>query len=358
MAVPSSTSNFEREIPNLPWRGLLIAVLVISCAAAAGWEKYCRSLGYAPTLNDTADLWAQERGKVQRNSIVIVGDSRPLFDLDLDQLEAGLGQRPIQLAIPGSCAYPVLADLAADQKFAGTVICSIVPGMWLAPGGMLVEHSNLALKRFHNWTPAQRASHYLGLLLEERIACLRQEDLTLPILLAKLPIPNRTDVHLPPELPPYFQELDRDRRCRMSASCATPGALQTRVKEGWIPLFTPPPPPAFVPLQVFQSVTEQAIEARFRGTAAAVEQIRARGGKVVFVRFPMTGKVKEIEDRGTPRAGIWARLLKESAAPGIYFEDYPELASFDCPEWSHLSAADSVEFSKRLVPHLKLALAN
>ncbi len=44
--------------------------------------------------------------------------------------------------------------------------------------------------------------------------------------------------------------------------------------------------------------------------------------------------------------------------PGIYFEDYPELADFTCPEWSHLSAGDSVEFTKRLVPHLRAALGS
>ncbi|MBA3385630.1 MAG: hypothetical protein H0T95_03230 [Chthoniobacterales bacterium] len=49
-------------------------------------------------------------------------------------------------------------------------------------------------------------------------------------------------------------------------------------------------------------------------------------------------------------------MLRETGVPGIYFEDFPELASFTCPEWSHLSAGDSVEFTKRLVPHLRTAL--
>ena len=85
--------------------------------------------------------------------------------------------------------------------------------------------------------------------------------------------------------------------------------------------------------------------------------LRARGGKIVFVRFPMGGDLKTFEDQTTPRGPTWDRLLKETAAPGVYFEDFPELASFTCPEWSHLSAGDSVEFTKRLVPHLRDALA-
>jgi len=66
--------------------------------------------------------------------------------------------------------------------------------------------------------------------------------------------------------------------------------------------------------------------------------------------------VKKIEDQLTPRAGPWTRLLRDTGAPGIYFEDYPELAAFTCPEWAHLSAPDSVEFTKRLVPLLRTAL--
>ena len=88
-----------------------------------------------------------------------------------------------------------------------------------------------------------------------------------------------------------------------------------------------------------------------------VQKLRSRGGKIVFVRFPFTGELKQLEDRATPRAGPWNRIIKETGAPGIYFEDYPELAGFECPESSHLSGPDSVKFTQLLVPHLQKALA-
>ena len=50
------------------------------------------------------------------DSIVIIGDSRSLFDMDLDALEQGLGQRPVQLGLVGSCAYPILENLANDEE--------------------------------------------------------------------------------------------------------------------------------------------------------------------------------------------------------------------------------------------------
>jgi hypothetical protein len=376
--MPSSTSSFkrklrlprlffakpseivprdhERPIPPGPWRGITVVVVLIVFASAAAWEMYVRSIGYVPTLNDSEDLWVQARRRVKPESMVIVGESRPLFDLDLDELEKGLGKRPVQLALAGSCAYPVLADLANDDRFHGTIICSIVPGMFFAPEGPLLETSEKALGRYRKQTLTQRASHHLGMLLEEHIAFLKQDDLTLGILLKQLPIPNRPNAQVPPAFPPDFQTVDRERRTRMIERCAQPGELQRKIQQIWLPLFTPPPPPTYVPKEVFMEKMGKAIDARFRDTKKAVDKLRARGGKIVFVRFPNGGELKALEDRLNPRARDWERLLQDTKAPGIYYEDFPELSTFTCPEWSHLSAGDSVEFTKRLVPHLRTAL--
>ncbi len=334
----------------------MLAACVLTLIAAAAWEIQCRSWGFAPTLNDTPDLWAMRRNAVQPDSVVIIGDSRAWFDMDLDELEHGLGKRPVQLAIPGSCAYPVLADLAGDKTFHGTVICSVVPIMFFAPAGPPVANAMDAINRRKSQTIAQRYSNLLGMLLEEHIAFFKEENLSLGALLDRLPIPNRADALVPPRLPGYFETVDRERRARMFAGCAIPGPMQDRIKHGWLPLFTPPPPPTYVPREIFLKGMSDAVEARYKDAASAVRRIRERGGKVVFVRFPVSGDLKALEDKATPRAGPWTRLLKESGAPGIYFEDYPELSGYECPEWSHLTAPDSVEFTHRLVPHLVKAL--
>src|SRR6184192_4246383 len=378
--MPSSTSNFkrklrlprlffakpseiiprdyERPIPPVPWRGLTVIVVLVVIAAASAWEFYCRSIGYGPTLNDNEDLWTITRRRAQPESIVIIGDSRGWFDLDLDELQKGLGKRPVQLAMGGGCGYPVLADLADDKTFHGTIICSFVPRLFFAPPGTPpMERGEKAVRRSHTQTPAQRASQYLAMPLEEHVAFLKQEELTLDDLLKRLPISNRPGALIPPRVPPYFGTLDRERRARMIEECARPGSeLQKRIQQIWLPLFTPPPPPSYIPNDLFMAKMKDAIEKRFGDTVAEVQKLRARGGKIVFVRLPVSGGLKAFEDRTTPRGQTWDPLLQGTGAPGIYFEDFPELAGFNCPEWSHLSAGDSVEFSKRLVPHLRAAL--
>jgi hypothetical protein len=348
--------EFERPIPPIPWRGITVIVAVTVIAATIAWEIYCRSIGYGPTLNDNEDLWTLVRRKVEPESIVIIGDSRGWYDVDLDELQKGLGKRPLQLAMAGSCAFPVLTELANDEKFHGTIICSVVPRLFFAPpGSPPMDRSEKAVRRSHTQTPAQRVSQYLAMPVEEHVAFLKQEDLTLEELLKRLPIPNRAEAVVPPRLPPYFRTLDRERRARMTEECARGGRLATSIQQVWVPLFTAPPPP-YIPKDQFMAMMKEAIETRFRNTITAVQKLRARGGRIVFVRLPVSGGLKALENQITPRNQTWDPLLQRTSVPGVHFEDFPELAGFNCPEWSHLSAGDSVEFSKRLVPHLRSAL--
>lgn len=357
----SSTSNseleFTRVIPGLPWKGIVTAVALITVTATVAWEAHARAKGYGPSLNDTPDLWAEQRAKVKADSLVLVGTSRMLFNADLDVLERGLGQRPIQLALAGSSPFPVVADLARDKNFRGTLILDIVPAMFLAPAGPPMEVAQKALKRRDEWNYSQKWGHRLGMVLEEHLAFLKQEDLTLTQLLKRLPIPDRANAQVGPALPPYFYTVDRDRRGRMVEAAAVIGSpLQQRVAQGWLPLFTMPPPPSFIPADRFQEMMGQAVEKRFADTAKHIATLKARGVRVVFVRFPVGGPLVDKEAAIVPLAAGWERLVRENHVPAINFSDHPELSSFVLPEWSHLSAPDSVEYTRRLVPHLQRAL--
>ena len=100
--------------------------------------------------------------------------------------------------------------------------------------------------------------------LEEHVAFLKQEELTLDDLLKRLPIPNRPYAQVSPRLPPYFGTVDRERRARMIEKCARPGSeLARMIQQIWLPLFTPPPPPSYIPKEVFMANDGKAIEATF-----------------------------------------------------------------------------------------------
>jgi len=48
------------------------------------------------------------------------------------------------------------------------------------------------------------------------------------------------------------------------------------------------------------------------------------------------------------RAQTWGVLLAKTGAPGVHFQDHPELQGFWLPEWSHLATHDAVRFTRAL----------
>lgn len=70
-------------------------------------------------------------------------------------------------------------------------------------------------------------------------------------------------------------------------------------------------------------------------------------------RTPSSGPFWMGEQMGFPRAKYWDRLLALTGCPGIHFADYPAVASFVCPEWSHLKPADAVTWTINLVDILQ-----
>ncbi|MGV7220525.1 MAG: hypothetical protein ACQ9MH_03235 [Nitrospinales bacterium] len=355
--MPSSTSSFktyelERVVPRHHWTYLALITIGLTMTIVFCWEMYCRHMNYIPTLNDTTDLWSSRRTIVDEepSRTVLIGASRMLFNFNLEVYEKEFGERPIQLATVGSSPRPYLEDLADHPEFSGTVIVGVTPWLYFAPGGPPVQNAVKNLDRFKSWSPTQKVGHQIGMFLQNRFAFIQQSDLTLNKLLLRLKIPNRPKAKVGPELPPHFHDVNEERQGGMTDFAERDEEIQKRIQQIWIPLFTPPPsPPGTTKEQIMKKAGEMR-DMVLEKTKVAVDKIRARGGKVIFIRYPSTGGLRELENKITPRAAYWDKLLETTNSPGIHFEDHPQLQGFDCPEWSHLTKADAKIFSKRLMP--------
>ena len=359
----SSTSSSERGIPTGHWpRAALIGVLV-ALVVMSLWELQVRHMGYAAALNDTHDLWAQQRTELANGHdperVVAIGSSRMLFDLDLQVYADHFGtQRPIQLSLVGSKPLAVLENLASDERFRGTLLVGVSGGLYFVPQGQPLQNTQDALDHYAKWSPSQHLSNRVGQLLQKRLAFLNSEDLRLGVLLRHAPLTNRPGsmANIPPSLPPYFAPVDEYRQARMWKKCDFESPLAKRIQQLWIPLMTPPPPPPHMTEEEFRAAFVASVQSDLDRTRLAVDRIRGRGGRVVFIRFPSTEGVRAVENKFAPRAAFWDRLIETSGTLGIHFEDYPELSDFRCPEWSHLTSEDASEFSRRLMPILERVL--
>ena len=77
-----------------------------------------------------------------------------------------------------------------------------------------------------------------------------------------------------------------------------------------------------------------------------VERIQARGGRVVFARFPSTGEVLAVDEAMRSRREHWDRFAARTAAETLHFQDVPGLAGFDCPDGAHLDRGDTARFHR------------
>lgn len=65
-------------------------------------------------------------------------------------------------------------------------------------------------------------------------------------------------------------------------------------------------------------------------------RITHRGGRVVFVQFPISGETLRMSDEFWPKSAYWDRFAERTSAEAIHFLDHPSLSGFECPDTSHL----------------------
>lgn len=325
-------------------RRAAVFTLCIVAAAVIGWEIFWRSKGFGISYDDGGPLWSDKRARAyepSENAVVFIGSSRIKYDLDLDTWEKTTGTQAVQLAIEGSCPRPVLEDLAADPAFKGRLVVDVTEGLFFSNAPPNMETPVKNVKFYHDRTPAQRASFWLNRALESRLVFLDKDNFSLNAQLDALEIQSRPGVFMMPIFPTDFGRVSFGRQMLMTDRFLADTLLQNRVKGIW---------------QFFASLAKGAppmpddeLNAIFQSVKAATDKIRARGGEVVFVRTPSSGPYWQGEMAAFPREKYWNRLLAETGCKGIHFADYPAIAGFTCPEWSHLSPADAVVFTRHFI---------
>jgi hypothetical protein len=304
--------------------------------AALGWELFWRRRGFVPWVRDDWPAWALVRRSVRlkgHDAVALIGASRLQVALVPAILAELTGRRPAMLAVDGCSPLAVLADLAGDKAFNGTVLCSLTPAA-LAEPEAADDRAAKWIRKSHRISTVGLIGWRFCLALQGRLACL-SPDLTfrrlrLAAKTAAWPRPHRAPMARDRSRALHYERTDADalRRARERRERAVRAAAHPLAPRDF---------------------TE-----RLRRIGGWVDAIRARGGRIVFLRLPSSGEVRELERLGWPRERYWDRLAAVcTAARSIHFEDEPLLAGFNCPDGSHLGAEDARRFSRALVRILK-----
>ncbi|MGE5625883.1 MAG: hypothetical protein ACM3ZT_10090 [Bacillota bacterium] len=359
MSVLSSTSSSNQRLPKSRWISVLGAGFVLLILFASLLEMRLAIRGFKPSISDSANLWIQERERVDglgTRALVLVGSSRPLLDMDLDTLRRETGLEPVQLAIDGSSFVPVLKGLADDPDVKGTVLVDFaenvltVPAQSDAANAYEAEFEKTRLRHVPDFEDSEA---HLSKLLYEHMRS--YADGTRPLTALVRRVLNRTPT------PQYLRMLP-DREVQADYSQVTqPVFYYARVVRN-LGQTVPLEGRSYRDIETDFGRRIAALQpfdnSLFLRSLPAIEDmtrtIQRHGGRVIFVTFPTSGYIRLIDDKRFPRDRFWDRFGDIVNAPHLNFEDVPDLRRFYCPDGSHLDFHDRTAFTLALIKALDL----
>lgn len=330
----------ERPIPPRPWRSMFVVALALTLLLTGLWEWRMRKLELEPgDLGDGPSAWAEQRRRIDTEdvAVAIVGDSRILFDTDLDRFATLTGVRPVQLALQGTNARPFLENIAADPHFKGLAIVGIAELSYFRKEPGLMGD---ALNRYRYESPAQHISFWLYRGLA-RVLGFLDEDYRLSKLVLRLDPDLRAGVKGPYDAVWKIIVNADDRQAWMWPRIEHDDYLREHARKLWTGVIFSGPP-----------IADDIITMTLEATRKAVATIRARGGEVVFVRPPSAPELRAIEEPRLPRAKGWDALLASADVRGIHFDDDPAMQGLKLPEYSHLTRRCATVFTDAYVRRL------
>ena len=305
------------------WVTFVVKAAVFLAVALVLTETFWRSLRYMPANSDLRNFArVRQAADGDPRAVALVGSSRVRYGLNPKSLERVVAGRHFrQLGILGNGAAPVLEDLANDPNFLGLVVCELNPAHW---GG---GHTFSKLPETLAFMHPEISGAYLETVLSEQF---RERTrffnynlfIEAPRILQHKPVPD-------PEQPDRFVSF-RD--------------LGPTINEPLI-----------------NNWVHAAVDSgeRMKRTASTrfteevqrwVNRIRRRGGDVAFVRMPVDGRLRVVEENAFPQT---QSLIRDVRARGMLVIDFAEMpGQFRCPDGSHLEASEADRFSRLLAEEL------
>lgn len=326
--------NAHLRAPALrPWR-LVALMLATAIALVAAWEGLLAARGVQPA-DTPGDMqhWLIEYDRVQQGQadVVFIGSSRVQIGVSPDEVERTLAVkagRVANLGVPFSSSLPLLRELAANQRFKGTVVAEVLPVHFF---GNAQSNLNVYLEQTARPRPYLRAelnAHEMW-RARARSAAGHGPAQELRGVLAGDGKAGGT--------PQLTSRLHPDRWYEVTVS-DLPEADRQALAEAEADQFRWPG----------RRPTESQWRAMLEEVRGLVEVIERRGGRVLFVRMPSDRRVREVEDARFPDAEFWQPFAANLPGRCVHFADDPVLSRIGTYDGSHIGSAEAKLCSRRL----------
>ena len=327
------TSSSNSTEARRGWSAMLLAGF-IWLSGLMLFDGYLRDLGHLPSVSDSSQLWAQERSRTNgSDAVVFIGASRTLYGVDLQTVrEAMPDSKPVMLALNGAYPIATLEALADDSAFNGTLLVD-VDARGLSESNWTAQSAKNHYFE-HDWTPNWAVHRRLLNELQRHWVFLTPRLGVFPLLKSAI-----TDAPAPFLA---HDTLSARREGFLNFDRVSASGLSEMFRVGLVEDLAQHPPPS-----------EEHWLRALAPVKTWVQQIEARGGRVIFFVPPVSGHQAALAEAAYPFARYWQRFITEYDLRGWHYLESDVFKTLELPDNSHVDARQKAEYTRLLLAELK-----
>ncbi|WP_310430230.1 hypothetical protein [Chamaesiphon sp. VAR_48_metabat_135_sub] len=330
-----------QNIKTIKWSKIGILTPILLIAALGVNETLLKQAKHQPSVVSDADLFCDVYTRVRdlgSEDVVFLGASRMQAGLDLATFyDRYPNKKAVLLAQSGKgSSYPVFQNIVDKTNYRGIAIIDETEGTLSSQNNDQLPFVNHC---YDSFSINRQLNRSMSTWLQSHFVFLNPQSSSLRLWgnLAsqrKLPVP-------------FYTKTLSDRQQLTDYARADPKALQTlhagRLKD----------------IQNGAQEPSAPFETWFAQTKhwqPLIEKFQQRGGKVIFVRMPVAEDRWKFERKIYPPDRYWQPWMNQFKLKSVHFANYPDLATFQLADTSHLDMRDKAAFTKIWLTHLQAQL--
>lgn len=332
------TADADKTLESPRWITGLLMAAASTVILLMAYEWTLRTSGAEPNFRDTQARWSSIREAIGRDqekgAIALLGASRIRAAVSISELERRYPEQTIYpLAYVGRTPCPALQDLAENTNFRGTIIISLTSNAGDCDPDVN-DMFGVVASYYSQWNWARKIDAWAADLATQTLVS-TDPDYSFRTLIENALEPDK------PLIKQGYEITRRNRQLEMDFSQFSDTDLeQMREHSLW----------AFRNRANIDADLRLARWSRdFDAMNEAIETITARGGQVVIVKLPTSGRLAVAEQEFFPRAEYWDQIAYQSpVTAALNHADYPAITAFETPDDNHLDFRDAVDFTTTL----------
>lgn len=334
--MASFTSSSNHRAPEGRWLATWLVALVLAISICALVEYQLKGQGHLPSIVDDPELWAIHRGLVysdDRKTIVLVGNSRTQLSFSTNTFKKAYpNYNVVQLSTDGRMPYGFVKDLVEDENFTGIILFQL-DFPFLLEKEYTSTFENEYIRAFKQKNINNQLNRFITSWFQSEFVIANPSFRFTSVIPTMLKGLRSRPLYL-------TTNLDRSREADYRLH-PRKYFRQEREQRVWDRLRKMPGPTDDIWLEepLLASSWANALE--------------ARGGKLVAIRYPVSGKYLQIVKMLYPKEKYWDRFAQQTTAETLNFMDHKSLTVFECPDSSHIDKRDSPRFTLALAKVLE-----